>query len=175
MEYQFIPLQEELPRIVHSGYKTVNLFATDDTIHQFIRNLDGSLVRVHGSFLFENGEYWRCLSGFPIIPVEKLEVISENEQMNYSIDGADLISITKIPDVIVLNIVLENAQDGTLEISIPRELIDTKIGEEDDDFFVLIDGLQVPYTETVDDNIRTLFISFDEGTRIIEIIGAVPI
>jgi len=176
IEYQFIPLRKELPRISHSGFNTVNLFATDNTIHQFIRNIDGSLVRVHGSFLFENGEYWRYLSGFPIIPVEKLEVISEKEHLNYSIDGAELISITKIPDENTLNIVLGDTLGGSLEISIPRDLIDAKMGEKiDDQFFVFVDQTEVPYTEIVDENTRILTIPFEEGAQVIEIIGVVPL
>ena len=171
-EYKFIPIQKEIPSIAHTGYKTVNLFATNSTVHQFIRDLDGSLVKVSGSLLLDNGEYRRHFSGYPILPVEKLEVISKNEHLDYSIYGAQLISITKISDDNILNIVLEESQGGSFKISIPRKLIDAKIGEKTDDlFFVLIDSIEVPYTEVIDENTRTLTISFGKGARIIEIIG----
>ena len=147
------------------------------TIHQFIRSIDGDLVKVQGSFLLDdNDNYIRHFSGFLIIPVETIEVISENQNLEYSIDGAKLVSITKIPDEITLNIVLVESQEGTLEIVIPRDLIDAKIGNEnDDDFFVLIDGLEVPYDETVNKMTRTLSIQFEKDSKIIEIIGTAPI
>jgi hypothetical protein len=78
-EYHLIPLHEELPKIEYTGYETLNLFSTKDTIHYFIRNLEESLVKIEGRFLLEDGEYFRHFSGFPTIPVQKLEIISEPE------------------------------------------------------------------------------------------------
>lgn len=66
---------------------------------------------------------------------------------------------------------LEEAHKGSLEITIPRNLIDAKIGESDDKFFVLIDGLEVPYTEVTDESQRTLTIQFEEDARIIQVFG----
>jgi hypothetical protein len=174
-EYHLIPLQQELPRIDYTGYDTLNLFATKDTIHHFLRNLNGKLVTIEGNFLLENGKYFRHYSGFPTIPVTKLDVVSEKEDLKYSIEGATLLSVTKIPETIGINIVLQETQKGTIEITIPRDLIDTKIGQDDDSFLVLIDGYEVPYIEVKNDLERTLTIGFEEGARIIQVIGFIPI
>ncbi|MCV0366345.1 MAG: hypothetical protein K5798_03640 [Nitrosopumilus sp.] len=173
-EYHLIPLREELPRIEYTGYNTLNLFSTKDTVHHFLRNLEGTLVKVEGRFLLDDGEYFRHFSGFPTIPVQKLEVISESENLEYSIEGAELLSITKIPDAITLNIVLLEAQNGVLEITIPRELMDAKIGMTDDDFFVLVDGEEVNFDEKRNDDERRLTIAFKENTTTIQVIGAFP-
>jgi predicted secreted protein with PEFG-CTERM motif len=50
-------------------------------------------------------------------------------------------------------------------------VIDAKFDEDDDDFFVLIDGLETGFEETKSINDRTLTIAFPAGTEEIEIIG----
>jgi|GEM_PF-4040320 len=174
-EYHLIPLHEELPRIQYAGHDTLNLFSTKDTVHYFLRNLEGNLVNIEGKFLLDGGDYFRHYSGFPTIPVQKIELISESENLEYSIEGAEFLSITKIPDTMTLNIAILEAQKGVLEITIPRELFDATIGEQDDDFFVLVDGFEVDFTENSNIAERTLTIQFEKGTRIIEIIKPFPI
>jgi len=173
-EYHLIPLEQELPRIEYTGYDTVNLFATKDTIHHFLRNLDGKLVKIEGSFLLDDGKYFTHYSGFPTIPVKKLDVISDVKHLDYSIEGARLLSVTKIPDFNGLNIVLQETQNGSIQITIPRDLLDAKIGDSDDSFIVIIDGYEVAYTEVTNDFKRTLTISFEEGARMIQVIATVP-
>ena len=51
----------------------------------------------------------------------------------------------------------------------PRDLIDAKIGDDDDDFLVLVDGAEVNYDETISSSDRTLVISFPAETKKIEI------
>jgi len=175
-EYQFIPLRQELSKIAYTGYETINLVATKDTIHRFIRDIDGDLVKIQGSFLLNDEGYQRHFSGFPIIPIERIDVLFENQDLNFTLNGADLVSITKVPDTLTLNIVLEDSQGGILEITVPRELIDAKISEDIDDlFFVFIDGEEVPYTETTNEIERTLTIQFGKGSKVIEIMGAIPL
>lgn len=173
-EFHFIPLQQELTKIDYTGYDTLNLFATKDTIHHFLRNFNGKLVKIEGSFLLENGKYFGHYSGFPTILVKKLDVLSDVENLKSSINGAKLLSITKIPDFNGLNIVLQEAQKGSIQITIPRNLLDAKMGNNDDSFIVIIDGYEVAYTEDADDFERTLTISFEEGARTIQVIGTVP-
>jgi hypothetical protein len=174
-EYHLIPLHEELPRIEYTGHDTLNLFSTKDTVHYFLRNIEGSLVNIEGKFLLDDGDYFKHYSGFPTIPVQKFEVISESESIEYSIEGAEFLSITKIPDAMTLNIVILEAENGVLEITIPRELFDATIGGEDEDFFVVVDGFEVDFTENGNSVERTLTIQFEEGARTIEIIGTFPI
>jgi hypothetical protein len=62
--------------------------------------------------------------------------------------------------------------DGTVEITIPRELLDAKFDLSDDAFFVLVDGFETDSVESESDsNSRTLAIPFFNGDSVIEIIG----
>ena len=60
---------------------------------------------------------------------------------------------------------------GKINSKVSKELIDAKIGDEDDDFFVLVDGEEVDFDETMTSTDRTLVISFPAGAEEIEIIG----
>ena len=90
--------------------------------------------------------------------------------------GSDIKEIFLDDDSRAINIVLKQYDSGSLEITLPRELIDAKISEDVDDlFFVLIDGEEVPYDETTNETSRTLTIQFEKESKIIEIIGVMPI
>ncbi len=89
----------------------------------------------------------------------------------YQITGGSVVSITPDVDQSSLIIVIEAVDDGELTITLPREVIDAKIGDADDDFFVLVDAEEVDFDETKTDSDRTLTIGFLAGTEEIEIIG----
>ncbi len=89
----------------------------------------------------------------------------------YQITGGSVVSITPDVDQSSLIIVIEASDDGELTITLPREVIDAKIGDADDDFFVLVDAEEVDFDETKTDSDRTLTIGFLAGTEEIEIIG----
>ncbi len=91
--------------------------------------------------------------------------------VGYQITGGTLISITPDVDANSLIIAIDAFDDGQLTITLPRELIDAQIGDEDDDFFVLVDGEEVDFDETTTSTDRTLVISFPAGAEEIEIIG----
>jgi len=91
--------------------------------------------------------------------------------VGFQITGGSIISITPDIDQSSLIIVIEAVDDGELTITLPRELIDAKIGDADDDFFVLVDAEEVDFDETKTDSERTLTIGFLAGTEEIEIIG----
>ena len=91
--------------------------------------------------------------------------------IGYQITGGSIISITPDIDQSSLIIEIEAVDDGELTITLPRELIDSKIGDADDDFFVLVDAEEVDFDETKTDLERTLTIGFPAGTEEIEIIG----
>ncbi len=76
------------------------------------------------------------------------------------------------PDFIELIITMDTSADGTIEISIPRALLDAKFETSDDIFFVLVDGFETDYAE-IETTItqRTLVIPFFGGDSIIDIIG----
>ena len=49
---------------------------------------------------------------------------------------------------------------------------DAKLGSEDDDFFVLVDGDELSFEESKDDFYRNIVFSIDPGSEEIEIIGS---
>lgn len=100
-----------------------------------------------------------------IIPVEEYNV-------SYDIDGGTMDSIFLDPDFVELMIFAETTKDGTLEITIPRQLLNAQFEGTDDIFFVLIDGFETDYLELESTgNYRTLIIPFFSGDTIFEIIG----
>jgi len=82
-----------------------------------------------------------------------------------------MLSITPDFDGNSLIIQIYSMSDGKLTISLPRSLTDAKIGNTDDDFFVLINGEVSDFDETKTAYSRTLTIAFRDGTEEIEIIG----
>lgn len=92
-------------------------------------------------------------------------------ELTYAIAGGMINQV--IPDIEAqsLMIQIDSISNGTLVIKLPREAIDAKFGEDDDDFFVLIDGVESDFDETRTGVERTLTIEYPEGTEEIEIIG----
>ena len=92
-------------------------------------------------------------------------------ELTYTISGGVLTQVSPDQEAESLIISVDSISNGTLFVQLPREVIDAKFGEEDDDFFVLIDGLETNFDEIKTANDRTLTIPFPEGTEEIEIIG----
>lgn len=92
-------------------------------------------------------------------------------QINYEIVGGEISTIGFDEYVTSLIIPIKSFNDGELTITIPRTLIDSKIGDNDDQFFVLGDGGEYEFFETPTKIDRTLTISFPKGLEEIEIIG----
>ncbi len=92
--------------------------------------------------------------------------------LSYTIKGGSVLSVTPDDEANSLLIAIKTTSDGELTITLPRALIDAKINGEDDDFFVLIDGEEVEFTETTTSTDRTLTITFPDGAEEIEIIGS---
>jgi hypothetical protein len=98
--------------------------------------------------------------------------IVEQYTVDYEIDGGKVLSIELDSDFIELIIDFDSTDDGILEISIPRELLDAKFDNVDDVFFILVDGFLTEYLElTNGDDSRTILIPFFSGDSQIEIIG----
>ena len=114
---------------------------------------------------------------FLIIPVQSSfgdsGVVSiHNYDLSYDIENGDVESITLDPDFLQLIISMNTYNDGTVEINLPRPILDAKFETTDDIFFVLVDGFETDYIETGSDSTtRTLVIPFFGGDSIIEIIG----
>ena len=111
----------------------------------------------------------------------KYELQKDNTifEIKYHIEGGtDIKEIIFDKDANSIKISLTDfdAVAGSLKITLYRQLIDAKISENVDDlFFVFIDENEVPYTETTNETARTLTIQLEKNSKIIEIIGTVPI
>lgn len=110
------------------------------------------------------------LSGSSLAQAES--TIVEDKTVDFEIDGGKVLSIVLDSDFIELVIDIDTTDDGILQISIPRELLDAKFDNVDDVFFVLVDGFLTEYLElTNGDDSRTILIPFFSGDSQIEIIG----
>lgn len=109
----------------------------------------------------------------PTISFTASGIISvEDTDVSYDMDGGTIDTIFLDSDFVELMILSETTTDGTLEITIPRELLDAQFDGTDDIFFILIDGFETDYIELESTaNSRTLVIPFFEGDTIFEIIG----
>lgn len=94
-------------------------------------------------------------------------------QINYDITNAKVQDITVDHHCKCLIVQVESHDDGVLIIDLPRDIIDAKIhGSYDDMFFVLMDGIEIPYEEVAaDTQSRKIQIRFENGTSELEIIG----
>lgn|SRR5574338_168985 len=100
----------------------------------------------------------------------------------YEITGAAVTKATAngATKSLVLNI--ETESDGSVSLAIPREVLDSRSGDDgvsgdDTEFIVLVDDEEADFEETSsDDSTRSLDITFSEGASQVEIIGthAVP-
>ena len=109
---------------------------------------------------------------------KKVHVENTDFDVSYSITGGKVLGITADVGSKSLVVSIQTTSDGTLTITLPRGLIDAKINDTDDDnFFVLIDGEEVPmgdtpgFDEEKTSTDRTLTIHFQDGAEEIEIIG----
>lgn len=100
-----------------------------------------------------------------------IKVQGTDFEINYAMSGGVIKQITPNLDEKSLIVELDSISNGTLSIKLPREIIDAKFGEEDDEFFVILDGLDVEFDETKAGKERTLTVEFPKGTEEIEIIG----
>ncbi|MGI0010266.1 MAG: PEFG-CTERM sorting domain-containing protein, partial [Nitrosopumilaceae archaeon] len=99
---------------------------------------------------------------------KKAHVENTDFDVSYSITGGKVLGITADVEAKSLLVSIQTTSDGTLTITLPRELIDAKINGEDDSFFVLIDGEEVDFEEETTSTDRTLTISFQDGSEEIE-------
>ena len=97
--------------------------------------------------------------------------------VRYDITNGQVLSIQGNNQTSSVIIHTKTTSDGILSITLPRDLIDSKINGIDDKFFVSIDGQEESFDEIkTTDNDRTLSIPFSSGVQEIEIMGtkAVP-
>jgi len=93
--------------------------------------------------------------------------------IEYIIRGGSVTDIIVDQEFFKLIVLIEPKSDGVITLELPRTAIDAKKSDGTDDIFIiLIDGVEVPFTETQNDaNTRTITIEFEETDSDIEIIG----
>ena len=98
--------------------------------------------------------------------------VVDSFDVDYNIENGIIESIFLDPDFIELLITMDTTDDGTIEITIPRDLLDAKFESSDDIFFILVDGFETDYAEIESSSSsRTLIIPFFSGDSVIDIIG----
>ncbi|WP_316506564.1 PEFG-CTERM sorting domain-containing protein [Nitrosopumilus sp.] len=104
------------------------------------------------------------------------ETMTESVEFDVDYDvtgGGNVVSVT--PDSETSSVIVEleaTTEQGVLTITLPRDVMDAKTSnDEDDDFFALVDGEEVVFEETKTDADRTLAIEFPAGAEEVEIIG----
>jgi len=93
--------------------------------------------------------------------------------VDYTIRGATVKDMRVDSVALALLVILETDDDGAITLELPRESIDAKImNGQDDDFIILIDGAEVPYIDvSTNSESRKITIQFEEGDSDVEIIG----
>lgn len=113
-----------------------------------------------------------------VIPGAFADSISVDiEDSTYEIDftsiDVEIKSVSADTDFISLIFEIDVlSKNGQLEFNFDRDFFDAKLGSEDDDFFVLVDGDELSFEESKDDFYRNIVFSVDPGSEEIEIIGS---
>jgi len=96
----------------------------------------------------------------------------ENQNVEYEIEGGTVTNMVIDTDFIELIVEIDSTDDGILQISFPRALLDAKFNNDDDIFFVIVDGFDTEYIELTNGaTSRTLVIPFFAGDTQVELIG----
>ena len=94
------------------------------------------------------------------------------EDFDYSIRGGEVLNFELDSENTSLLISIDARARGELIITLPRAIIDARIGSEDTDFEVFIRGMQlVSYEETITPYDRTITIPFKRSNDELSIVG----
>ena len=93
--------------------------------------------------------------------------------VKYTIKGGTIKDILIDPEIFALIVQIDASDEGTITLDLPRDAIGAeKQDGKDDLFIILIDGVEVPYQESVtNSDSRLITIKFEQGDSDIEIIG----
>ena len=97
-------------------------------------------------------------------------------ELVHQISGAKVTSMTADGNTNSLIIELDSTNNGQITVTLPRDVVDATMGQEDDKFFVLVDNEESIFEETQTSSTdRTLSVEFPAGTEKIEIVGTFAI
>ena len=106
-----------------------------------------------------------------IITATTLTIQDSTDLILYEITNGKITNVIPDLDAVSLLIDIEAIDDGSITLTIPRSVLDATINDNDDEFFVLVDGEEVNFEEITTSTDRTLTIEFFAGSEQIEIIG----
>lgn len=140
----------------------------------FVAELPNVCAMCEGGPKLAAGKVWRVIRTDATPAAMKVEFEHNTFDVTASLSNGNIRSIDVDPDFssIILIVETSNSQDGSLDITLPRKLIDARTDGQDDEFVVLVDGEESLVTEkdaTADS--RVLSLSIPAGTEEIEIIG----
>ena len=154
--------------------------------------LSSTELNGNGDLATANYEIWRVANGSwekdSIFDIEQDTITPADAELtvngtefapSHAMQGGSIQNMYTNPQAATLIIEIEATEDGVLEITLPRDLVDSQTADGDDtSFFVLVDGEEIMHeeTETADDS-RTLAIEFLAGAEQVEVVGtsaAVP-
>ena len=99
-------------------------------------------------------------------------VTNTSYSISYNIVNGRIFGISADKDTFSLQIQLESKNDGGLSLNLPRELIDAKKADgNDDDYLVTSNNQILKFTEIKSADMRTLTVNFPSGTNEISIYG----
>lgn len=123
---------------------------------------------VFGSYEFSSISYAQSNNSYVVAPPGSQKTYT----VSYSINNGTVNDMSVDTQNLSLNVSMQTTGDGTLTLTLQRELIDAKINGQDDQFFVLADGQNTDFQESqTTDTERTLTIPYTDGTEQIEVIG----
>ncbi|MDH3656895.1 MAG: PEFG-CTERM sorting domain-containing protein [Nitrosopumilus sp.] len=91
--------------------------------------------------------------------------------LDHDISGGSVTEMEIEMDSNSLVIEVDATDNGSISVTLPRDVIDATNNGNDDDFFVIVDGEEVDFQETKTSTDRTLTVEFPAGAEEIEIIG----
>lgn len=105
----------------------------------------------------------------------EVNIENQNMKIEYDITSGSVNSFTSDTNTTSLIINITTPEDGTLKAILPRNIIDSTYNEDNDIFYILIDGEEIDFKETITKDFRTLEIPYVKGSQILEIIGTTSI
>ena len=104
------------------------------------------------------------------------ETADQTLDLDYTIAGGSVISITPNPESLSIIVRIAAAGDGEMSVTLPRDIIDAKMPDgTDDGLIVLVDYEERDFVESKDGDARTLTVAFESGAQEIEIVGTMVI
>ena len=149
-------------------------------VHVLTERSNGKIACVNQSTAEKFGWYIYFASELGVKSFFEIEKQNKIFKVEYEILGASIQETTYDHDVRSVVIFLDTERKGKFIVSLPRELLDSKMdycppkseNPPDDTFFVLIDHIEHSFLEiSTTSQMRTLEIPFENGITQIEIFG----